>query len=645
MLQMGLAFAQLRTNPASMGRVGSPNDVTLATQSGLVLVGGGGWVEPAMKWMIANSGGGDAVVITASGAESYNKDFFELGGLNSVEVLNITSRELADDAKVASAIRKAEMLFIGGGDQSRYMRFWRGTQTEAAINYLLNEKKVPVGGTSAGCAILSGIYYSGENGSVTSDSALQNPYHVRSTLYDNDLLKAPFLSNVITDQHYSERNREGRHVSFMARAMADFKKPVYGIAPDEATAVVIDKKGMATVMGRGNGYFLIPSAGMAENVTAGQPLNWLKDQQALRVYQLPAGINGRFNVAQFADADAKGGTWYHWYVDNGTLYKKKEARKGDVVMVIHGGAGTITKQNMTPEMEADFTAALTASLKAGYEALKTGKTSVEAVEAAILIMEDHPLFNAGKGAVFTNEGRNELDASIMDGKTMAAGSVAGVTTIKNPISAAIAVMQKSEHVMMIGKGAEQFAKNVGLTLVGPSYFFTPHRWDALQMLRAEDSLKTQLDHSSTETKKYGIKKQDHKFGTVGAVALDNNGNLAAGTSTGGMTNKKFGRVGDAPIIGAGTYADNQTAGISSTGWGEFYIRTVAAHDVSALMAYKNMSVEAATNAVIEKIGRLGGDGGMIALDKNGNVAMPFNTEGMYRGTVTKEGKIEVWIYK
>ena len=327
--------------------------------------------------------------------------------------------------------------------------------------------------------------------------------------------------------------------------------------------------------------------------------------------------------------------------------KNNPATKGDIVMVIHGGAGTILRKNMTPEREAEYVKALTESLQAGYDAIQAGKSSVQAVEIAILVMENSPLFNAGKGAVFTNDGRNELDASIMNGKTLEAGAVAGVTTIKNPISAAIAVMEKSEHVMMVGAGAEQFAKSVGLELVDPQYFRTKSRWDALQRIRAEDSAKTQLDHSNgyIDQEKAGSKFRDSKFGTVGAVALDKAGNLAAGTSTGGMTNKKYGRVGDAPIIGAGTYADNHTAGISSTGWGEFYIRTVAAHDVHALMAYQNMSVEAATKAVIEKIGKLGGDGGMIALDKNGNVAMPFNTEGMYRGTVTRSGKISVWIYK
>jgi beta-aspartyl-peptidase (threonine type) len=313
------------------------------------------------------------------------------------------------------------------------------------------------------------------------------------------------------------------------------------------------------------------------------------------------------------------------------------------ILVIHGGAGTILKKNMTPEKEVLYREALTNALQRGYELLKSGKSSLDAVEASIHILEDSPLFNAGKGAVFTHDGKNELDASIMDGKTLSAGAVAGVTKIRNPISAARLVMEKSEHVMMISKGAERFAKEEGLELVDPKYFWTQERWNGLQQALKEDSTRAVLDHGSKQSK-LGIQNIDSKFGTVGAVALDLQGNLAAGTSTGGMTNKKYGRVGDTPIIGAGTYANNETVGVSCTGWGEFYIRNVAAYDVSALMDYKGLSVDEASRIVIDKIDKMGGDGGLIALDKDGNVAMPFNTAGMYRGTVTEDGKIEVQIY-
>jgi len=321
------------------------------------------------------------------------------------------------------------------------------------------------------------------------------------------------------------------------------------------------------------------------------------------------------------------------------------AQQKKYVMVIHGGAGTILKKNMSPEKEAAYIAALTKALNAGYAEIKAGKSSLDAVEATIHVLENDPHFNAGKGAVFTHDGRNELDAAIMDGKTLMAGSVAGVTTIKNPISAARAVMEKSEHVMMVGTGADQFAKEVGLEVVDPKYFWTKERWDGLQQAIKEDSTKAVLDHGNKKSELLGSKNHDYKFGTVGCVALDQAGNLAAGTSTGGMTNKKYGRVGDAPIIGAGTYCNNETAGISCTGWGEFYIRNVVAKTISDLMEYKGLSVIEASKIALDKVGKMGGDGGLIALDKKGNMAMPFNTEGMYRGAITAEGKIEVSIYK
>lgn len=311
------------------------------------------------------------------------------------------------------------------------------------------------------------------------------------------------------------------------------------------------------------------------------------------------------------------------------------------VLVIHGGAGTILKENMTEETKKAYVAALTESLQAGYAVLQQGRSSTEAVVAAITVMEDSPLFNAGKGAVFTHDGRNELDASIMmaDGQ---AGAVAGVTTIKNPVKAALAVMEQSEHVMMVGVGAEQFASAQGLDIVDPSYFHTDMRWDALQRILARDSTKTELDHDQQQSQAEATR--DQKYGTVGAVALDQAGDLAAATSTGGMTNKKFGRVGDSPIIGAGTYANHQV-GISCTGWGEFFIRQVAAYDVAALMDYKQLPIDEATQAVVNKIGAAGGDGGLIALDHKGNIAMPFNTAGMYRGAITEDGRITIAIYR
>ena len=298
---------------------------------------------------------------------------------------------------------------------------------------------------------------------------------------------------------------------------------------------------------------------------------------------------------------------------------------------IHGGAGTIDRSKMTPERERDYRAGLERAVTAGYDVLKGGGASLDAVEAAIRILEDDPLFNAGKGAVFTSAGTNELDASIMNGKTLAAGAVAGVKRVKSPINLARMVMEKSPHVMIAGEGAEVFAQEMGVELVDPKYFFTEERWQSLQKVRAE--------------KKEAPVSDKDRHGTVGAVALDREGNRAAGTSTGGMTNKRVGRIGDAPVIGAGTYANNRTCAVSATGDGEYFIRVGVARDVSSAMEYQNAAVADAAQRAIDKVGELGGTGGVIAIDKDGNIAMPFNTSGMYRAHIAPDGKPVIEIYK
>jgi len=303
------------------------------------------------------------------------------------------------------------------------------------------------------------------------------------------------------------------------------------------------------------------------------------------------------------------------------------------VLVIHGGAGVIRK-DLTPEKEKLVRADLEAALSAGYAVLKDGGASLDAVTKAILVLEDSPRFNAGKGAVFTHDGKNELDSAIMDGATLRAGAIAGVHRVKNPVLLARAVMEKSPHVFLTGDGAEVFAQTVGVELVDPSYFRTDERWNQLQ-----DALKAEAagQHSS-------LGRAIH-YGTVGAVALDKAGHLAAATSTGGMTNKRWGRVGDSPIIGAGTYANAHCA-VSATGWGEFYIRSVAAHDICARVEYGKQPVAKAADAVVMGVvPKLGGDGGVIALDANGNFATPFNTDGMYRGWVDRNGKVHVALLK
>lgn len=300
----------------------------------------------------------------------------------------------------------------------------------------------------------------------------------------------------------------------------------------------------------------------------------------------------------------------------------------NVALAVHGGAGVLSHENITTAKEARFLAGLKAALQAGFRALQRGRSSLDAVEAAVKVLEDCPLFNAGKGAVLTIDGQVELDAAIMDGASCDAGAVAAVRTIKNPVSAARAVMQQAEHVLFAGKGAERFARHAGLQMVPNEYFMTPDRQKQWQKLRDD-----------------GVNRE-RKYGTVGAVALDARGNLAAATSTGGMMNKGFGRVGDSPLIGAGTYADNRTCAVSCTGHGEYFIRYVAAYDVAARMEYAGHSLHAAADFMInQRMKAVGGEGGLIALDAKGNCALPFNTEGMFRGCISTSGEIYTAIYR
>ncbi len=308
-------------------------------------------------------------------------------------------------------------------------------------------------------------------------------------------------------------------------------------------------------------------------------------------------------------------------------------------LVIHGGAGVIERATLTAEREKEYRAKLTEAREAGYAVPERGGAALDAVVAVVVLLEDSPLFNAGKGAVLTADGTCELDASIMDGRTQAAGAIAGVGRIKNPITLARVVMEKSAHVLLTGAGAEKFAQQQGFALVPNEYFQTAHRREQLEQAKQREATK----------KTSGLLNADHfervaRYGTVGCVALDRSGNLAAGTSTGGMTNKKFGRVGDAPIIGAGTYANNATCAVSATGWGEYFIRVGVARDIAAQLEYKGAALKDAATATLAKVGALGGDGGVVCIDKDGNIALPFNSAGMYRGYRLSTGQAEIAIF-
>jgi beta-aspartyl-peptidase (threonine type) len=310
-------------------------------------------------------------------------------------------------------------------------------------------------------------------------------------------------------------------------------------------------------------------------------------------------------------------------------------------LVIHGGAGTILKEDMTPELERAYLDVLNAALNAGYGVLEQGGAAVNAVKAAIVVMEDNVLFNAGRGAVFTKKGVQEMDAAIMDGSNVKAGAVTGVRNVRNPIVLAMEVMNNSNHVFLSGKGANDFAIKQGVKLEPDEYFYSQFRYDQWKAIRDSDNYS--LDHTNHHLEEL---LRDKKFGTVGAVACDVDGNLAAATSTGGMTNKKYGRIGDSPVIGSGTYANNKTCAISCTGHGEMFIRSVAAYDVSCLMEYKGLGLEEAMNVVVnDKLVVLGGEGGMIGVDAKGNFAMVLNSAGMYRGVKNNKGINEVMIYK
>lgn len=317
-------------------------------------------------------------------------------------------------------------------------------------------------------------------------------------------------------------------------------------------------------------------------------------------------------------------------------------------IVVHGGAGVIERSQLTPEQEKAYRAAMTKVTEAGAKVLKDGGSAMDAIEATIHLLEDDPLFNAGRGAVFTAEGRNELDAAMMDGKTLAAGAVAGVTRTRHPISLARAVMEKSPHVMMIGTGADAFSKSQGLEQVDPSYFYTERRWKSLENFLRANSLPIPAKPAGSDQPDPadGLAHDEGKYGTVGVVALDSHGNVAAGTSTGGTTGKRWGRVGDAPIIGAGTYASNASCAVSATGTGEYFIRLTVARDICALVELKGMSLQAAADEVVQKkLTALGGDGGIIAVAPDGQIAWSYNTSGMYRASAAEGKAVTVGIYK
>jgi beta-aspartyl-peptidase (threonine type) len=608
------------------------------TEGALMLLGGGDWPVPAFRWFVDKMGHGRLLILRASYGDEIQQDFLkEIGGATSVETLVFHTRAAASDPRVLDIIRHADGIFVAGGDQSNYVRFFKGTPLNALLDQHVRGGK-PIGGTSAGLAILGAYSYGAmDGGSLVSADAMKNPLGGGVTLVD-DFLHLPYLSRVITDSHFGIRERWGRLLVFVGRLATERQDAgITGIGIDEKAALCIEANGIGRVYSIGRGFaWLVRPLRLPDQVSKARfnfravPFVGVGAESSIDMntfvvtrpaFQLQASVvNGELDAPSLAALRAA------------TVTPPAETAgiaASKWTLAIHGGAGVIERGDLTPAKEAAYRASLGAALEAGRKVLAGGGTSLDAVEAAIRQLEDDPLFNAGRGAVFTADGRNELDASIMDGGTRKAGAVAGVTRTRNPITLARAVMQKSPHVMLAREGADQFSVEQGLPQVAPEYFRTEERWQQLLEWRRDNGKLLDPTHSR---------------GTVGAVAIDVNGHVAAGTSTGGMTGKRWGRVGDSPIIGAGTYAADGNCAVSATGSGEYFIRASAARQLCDRIGWHGENVQAAAAATIANIGDIGGDGGVIAIDGAGHIAFAMNSSGMYRGWVTSDAAAATAIY-
>ena len=577
---------------------------------GLLLMGGGDRNIDGMKWFFNKAGRGHIVVISASYGKEIGEEFFnDIGGIASTEIFVFHDRSQATNRKILDRLKKADGIFIAGGDQARYVRFWRGTPVEDILNAHVASGR-PIAGTSAGLAILGEkLYGAMDDGSIKSPEALADPLGPANTI-EGDFLNLSLLKGIVTDTHFKERDRLGRLLAFLVKAQVGLpteQPAMLGLGVDESAAVAVEPDGSGRIYAtESDGYAWLVDGSSLRNVTKRGPL----DAPRIKVTGIGPGSVVHLPSGQ---------------VDAPVFIRNYAARAGSVVEVprwslgIHGGAGILERADLTPEKEKAYRAGLDEALRAGADVLDRGGLALDAVAAAVRVLEDNPLFNSGRGAVFTAEGRNELDAAIMDGKSQKAGAVAGVTRTRHPIDLARAVMDQSPHVMLTGVGADVFSKERGLEQVDPSWFRTEERWQQLQ---------------AWKKKQQAAIDPTHLFGTVGAVAIDADGNLAAATSTGGMTGKRWGRVGDSPIIGAGTYAKNGQCAVSATGSGEYFIRESAARQVCDRVLWNDESLADAAQATIMAVGAIGGDGGLIAMGPDGHPAFAINDLGMYRGRVS-----------
>lgn len=584
-------------------------------KGGLLLSGGGDWNYDAFRWFTAHAGHGHIVVLRASGTTESQDEFYNnVKGVLSVRTFLFTDRKAASDPKLVEAVKNADGIFLAGGDQANYVRMWRGTPLNDAIDAAVAAGK-PIGGTSAGLAVQgSWLYGAMDGGSITAPEAMADPMGPAVTIEGN-FLHTPLMSNIVTDSHFDTRERLGRLFAFVVKAEslrdADGKRytaPLVGLGIDESAAMTVESDGTAHLYSISNGHAWLVRGGEVHDLALGKPLNMAN------VKVTGIGTGSSFNIRTLEVAQPAFTRTYD--VVNGVLTQQKHWS-----LAIHGGAGVIDRGDLTPEKEAAYRAGLTEALAAGQAVLDKGGSAEDAVEAALIPLEDNPLFNAGKGAAIAADGNTYLDAAIMDGGTLKAGAVAALTRTKNPIKAARAVMDHSRHVLLAGEGADAFAKAQGLEQVDPSYFHTPER---------EQMLKDwQKDHTA-------MIDPTHMYGTVGAVALDSDGHLAAATSTGGLTGKQWGRVGDSPLIGAGTYARDGDCAVSATGTGEYFIRDSAARQVCDRVRWNHEDITAAAYDTIMSVGSIGGDGGLIAMDKDGKIAFAINDLGMYRGEVSSD---------
>ncbi|RYD45344.1 MAG: peptidase T [Sphingomonadales bacterium] len=618
---MPAAAKQAKDKPTEHYVFGKLNTPTPGPVSGgLLLMGGGDRNIDAMKWFFGKAGNGHIVVISASYGKEIGQEFFhDIGGIQSTEIFVFHGRSQATNKKILDRLKKADGIFIAGGDQARYVRYWRGTPVGDILNAHVAAGK-PLAGTSAGLAIQGEkLYGAMDDGSLKSPEALADPFGSANTI-EGDFLHFALLKGIVTDTHFKERERLGRLFAFVAKAQvgrpAD-QPAMLGLGVDESAALAVEPDGRARIYAtEPDGYaWVVDGAG----------LRGLEQRGPLDAPRVKVTGVGPGSVLHLPSGK----------VDAPVFERNYAVRAGEIVEVprwslaIHGGAGVIERGSLPPEKEKAYRAALDEALRTGSAVLDKGGAALDAVAAAVRVLEDNPLFNAGRGAVFTAEGRNELDAAIMDGKTQKAGAVAGVTRTRHPIDLARAVMDKSPHVMLAGVGADRFSVERGLEQADPSWFRTEERWQ--QLLRWRE-------------KQLGAIDPTHLFGTVGAVALDAEGNLAAATSTGGMTGKRWGRVGDSPIIGAGTYAKNGQCAVSATGSGEYFIRESAARQVCDRVAWKGESLRDAAQATIMAVGAIGGDGGLIAMGPDGRPAFAINDLGMYRGLMSAGGSPQTAIF-